>query len=86
MAKHTDGPWEFHNSSGQIVRPTGADDWMLLAEVHLRAVGEEQFNANGLAMAAAPEILKALKYARRFLKAEDVDIAYIDSIIAKAEG
>lgn len=32
----------------------------------------------------APELLKALKYARRFLRPQDVDTDYIDKAIAKA--
>lgn len=37
-------------------------------------------------IAAAPEMLEALKYARRFLRKEDHDTGYIDAAIAKAEG
>lgn len=37
-------------------------------------------------MIAAPDLLEALKYAKRFLKSDDVDMAFIDSAIAKAEG
>jgi hypothetical protein len=32
------------------------------------------------------ELLTAVKYARRFLKGEDVDIEYLDKVIKKAEG
>lgn len=86
MAKHTDGPWEFHNGSGTIGRPLDDGEETRIATVQYHGLGEEQFNANGLVMAAAPDLLKGLKYARRFLKAEDVDVAYIDGLIAKAEG
>ncbi|MES2950254.1 MAG: hypothetical protein V4858_17055 [Pseudomonadota bacterium] len=36
--------------------------------------------------AAAPELLEALKYARRMVKALECDIAFIDAAIAKATG
>lgn len=35
-------------------------------------------------MAASPKLLEALKYARRFLKKDDVDTDYIDSVISQA--
>ena len=35
---------------------------------------------------AAPDMHKALKYARRFLNENDCDIEFIDKIIQKAEG
>lgn len=35
---------------------------------------------------AAPDLLEALGYARRFLKVEDHDVAYVDAAIAKARG
>ena len=34
----------------------------------------------------APELLEALKYARRFLNSDDHDTAYVDAAIAKATG
>ena len=34
--------------------------------------------------AAAPDLLEALKYARRMVNASECDIAFIDSVIAKA--
>jgi hypothetical protein len=37
-------------------------------------------------IAAAPEMLEALRYVRRFLDPLDHDTDYVDSIIAKAEG
>lgn len=35
---------------------------------------------------AAPDLLEALKYARRFLRGLDHDVDYVDGVIAKAEG
>lgn len=45
---------------------------------------ERRANAN--LIAAAPELLKALKYARRFLTRVDHDVTMVDAVIAKAEG
>ncbi len=46
----------------------------------------EEAEANAQLIAAAPELLDALKYARRFLNQKDHDTKYIDDIIQKAEG
>jgi len=42
-------------------------------------------DSNARLIAAAPDLLDALKYARRFLKKEDVDVCFIDAAIARAE-
>lgn len=42
--------------------------------------------ANARLIAAAPDLLEALKYARRFLRGLDHDVDYVDGVIAKAEG
>ncbi len=39
---------------------------------------------NAPLIVAAPELLEALKYARRFLRPEDHDTAYVDRAIARA--
>lgn len=71
-AKHTPGPWD---ASGLIVYDTCMDG---VASVHTAA--------DAILIAAAPEMLDALRYARRFLNAQDHDTSYIDGVIAKAEG
>lgn len=40
--------------------------------------------ADARLIAAAPELLEALRYVRRFVGPKDVDTAWVDSIIAKA--
>ena len=44
----------------------------------------EQRLADAKLIAAAPDLLKALKYAVRFLKKEECDVEYIESAIKKA--
>lgn len=36
--------------------------------------------------AASPDLYEALKYARRFLRPGDVDVAFVDAALAKARG
>ena len=51
---------------------------------HCPTKAEAEASAN--LIAAAPDLLEALKYAKRFLKPDDVDMTYIDDAIKKAEG
>ena len=46
----------------------------------------EMHEANAQLIATSPKLLEALKYARRFLKPADADTAFIDAVIAEAEG
>lgn len=78
-AKHTPGPWIFcgthvDDSRGlPLVRSSHRDfDKINCADFHL--------------IAAAPELLEALRYARRFVDPENCDVAFIDAAIAKARG
>lgn len=51
-------------------------------------IGDQGIMLEGQAFAhlfaAAPDLLEALKYAKRFLKKEDVDMKFIDDAIKKA--
>lgn len=51
-----------------------------------REISVEEQNANAHLIAAAPDLLEALVYARRFLRPEDHDTGYVDAAIAKAFG
>lgn len=92
-AQHTPGPWFLEgNWSGQGVGPLGG--WvssnppagMPVFELG-PVVGERaEIVANARLIAAAPDLLKALEYARRFVKPADVDTDFIDAAIAKARG
>jgi len=84
---HTPGPWQIE---GKYQGDTGS---LYLSTMHPMPIFELQpivgteaeHIANAQLIAAAPDLLAALKYARRFLRSEDHDVAYIDSTIAKAE-
>ena len=85
--KHTAGGWavdEIDSSTIQI-KASG----VLVAEITSAStftrLSEEQ-RANARLIAAAPELLEALKYARRFLKPANHDVEFVDGVIAKAEG
>lgn len=41
---------------------------------------------NARAVEALPELIEALRYARRFVDRESCDVAYLDAVIAKARG
>jgi len=80
---HTPGPWaenDFSGLKGSNGKRVMA--WGLGIAHGPRSVESE---ANTKLITAAPELLEALKYARRFLKKEDVDVCFIDAAIARAE-
>lgn len=77
-AAHTPGPWLISEDSA-VVTVRGATGEPI-AELWLGGPIEQDARL----IAAAPELLEALRYARRFLKAEDVDLLFIDAAIAKA--
>jgi len=67
--------------------PSASPVVCVIPETEESAVGDEQYRkGDAQLIAAAPDMYEALKYARRFMKKEDVDVEYIDKAIAKAEG
>lgn len=108
MSAHTPGPWGAysaeHLSKGDedpaLFFTVGPRPFHTVAEVRPGNVGEglpEQTPANARLIAAAPDLLEALKEVRRFLDhGEPVRIAasahdrqlmeLVDAAIAKAEG
>ncbi|WP_395454682.1 hypothetical protein ACHMW5_13450 [Azospirillum melinis] len=97
--KFTKGPWKLtqqgHWPFSLITR--AADDRVIafrelasdntsdkLARHANARSGNAEVIANETLRAAAPELLEALRYARRFLKPGDHDTAYVDAVIAKA--
>lgn len=78
----------FHGYSISVSNEHGADILPEAAIINVQNFPNE-VHANAEFMVSAVnnhyELLEALKYARRFLKSDDVDTAYIDSVIYKAE-
>lgn len=88
-AKHTPGPW-FYYADLPSTEPnwhivTTANKMRVIANVHIEP-GNLMDEADARLIAAAPDILAALKYARRFLNGVDHDVNYVDASITKAEG
>ena len=91
MTKHTPGPWQ---AKGQNIYPEGPTELSrLLATVFLPTLGGnvDERNANARLIAAAPDMLAALKFAKPFMALVDLDssqdvVGPILDAIAKAEG
>lgn len=109
MSKHTPGPWAIEAlryEGARIVagptydkssRPVGwvaADDTMEEASTgRIREVMSDEANANARLIAAAPELLEALKLAltalkrvRNYAQIDDSGLEEMAEAIAKAEG
>jgi hypothetical protein len=88
-SKHTPGPWlarfDERRDNYQIfgAGKTGMRPWIAITKCESVPAHHE---ANAHLIAAAPDMLGALKYARRFLRKEDHDTDFVDGVIAKAEG
>ncbi len=88
---HTPGPWAvskntrlvFGAQQGLGLEPLG---FIYGPSFEERSVVGRRAMADCVLCAAAPELLEALKYARRMVKALECDIAFIDAAIAKATG
>lgn len=89
--KHTQGPWR---ACGQRLIASAAGAGLPVCSVLPGGVGSEQADANEYLIAAAPEMLEALREARGLLWAavaslainDDGCIAQIDEAIEKATG
>lgn len=90
MSKHTPGPWEYDNGGvSRLKDHSGELRLMVDITTDSPIVGEDEANAH--LIAAAPDLLEALRRARRewhvgfgVLSGETTDA--IDRAIAKAEG
>lgn len=87
--KHTPGPWEINpRAKAMIMSESGRG--IASAAVYSTNTGNgehiEENLANAKLIAAAPEMLEALKYAKRMLKTSNAiyDEQYITEIINKA--
>ena len=83
---HTPGPWAAFTDDSKYPPHTNIVAVTPRTTCVFSLQGMHKDNADVQLIAAAPELLEALEYARRFLKSEDVDTVYIDTAIAKAKG
>lgn len=99
--KHTPGPWFIEDPFGDYLSVAiggpEAYDWRFVAHVHtdlekgpkVRPIGKTQMEANAHLIAAAPDMLAALKGAEEWLKgfaSAEPYLGVIQEAIAKAEG
>ena len=84
---HTPGPWrvQIGDEPGEWDVTTDEDEPWFICTCHDGIDGNPQ-RANAKLIAAAPDLLAALKYAFRFVDRDRCDWAFIDSAIYKAEG
>jgi hypothetical protein len=90
--KHTSGPWTIEcgkNYSNEIVgKSKTGKDWVL-ARTTAAKVGRDQDDANARLIAAAPDLLEALKILATQAESHGAEGVYWDkarAAIAKAEG
>ncbi len=85
MSRHTPGPWTI----ADIMDDYGRVAYIIKQQPHVLEHTIEEYKtitANRKIMEAAPDLLEALKYARRRLNYIDSDLAFVDAAIAKAVG
>lgn len=80
--KHTQGEWKVSPANKTRVL---VDRDILISDARVTIpIGREEAEANAKLIAAAPDLLEALKYVKRFLVSTEVDINFIDQAIKKA--
>lgn len=90
MSKHTPGPWKQHLVDETLIV---ASDRTTVASTSIDYDKAETAEANARLIAAAPELLEALKIARDYIGANlgtyaqaGADFDKVSAAIAKAEG
>jgi hypothetical protein len=86
MSQHTAGPWsvgETRHKYDLIIRNSENDP---VASVFLAGYGPQTGAANARLIAAAPEMLAALKAAQEILERNGIVRSEVEAAIAKAEG
>jgi hypothetical protein len=91
MSKHTPGPWFHKTDFGQVGSVETADGDVIAQAQSLGPLDHERRNANARLIAAAPDLLAALKLvledAREFFPTVSAQaITAAEAAIAKAEG
>ncbi len=95
MNKHTPGPWKFRDDS-KFFKTNPFSVYIQGGGVHSAAIAniprkqtipEEEARANALLIAAAPDLLEALKFAQSIIgHPDDAGSQMIAAAIAKATG
>lgn len=86
--KHSPLPWKTTNGYyGPIIDCPDGQERVCTVD-GARSPDEKEANAAFIVRACNNhyQLVEALKYARRFLKPEDVDMAYIDQALSNAKG
>jgi hypothetical protein len=92
MSKHTPGPWLLHGriTQGNHLPCSAVTAKTLIAKVYSEAYNDiDEETANAILIAAAPELLEALKEFVEWIEQGDYDISFLakaQAAIAKAEG
>lgn len=87
-AKHTPGPWAYDQAGGEVYYADG-DVEPVIAGIEQDGTSEEQADADGRLIAAAPDLLDACERAEWWLSTHPEGSAMRDVLraaIAKAEG
>ena len=86
--EHTPGPWKTNALYSQVHSENGLQICEVSVNENSDKFKYEQWKANGLLIAAAPELLDALQLARNILhqKYNYTALEYFDNIIEKAKG
>jgi hypothetical protein len=89
--KHTPGPWTLEDGEALVIR--GSDDGQICIANWLRGRGglggrrkNDEVQANARLIAAAPDLLDALKGVVRIADRQTVEFDAARAAIAKAEG
>lgn len=83
--EHTKGKWKVYGADKNHPSEIGVSACDGQVDIY-KAPLTRDTRANAHLIASAPEMLEALKYVRRFVKKDDVDVEYVDEIINRAEG
>lgn len=84
MAAYTPAPWAYEPTSGAIYYKDG-DVEPLIASTNLECVSEEQGDADGRLIAAAPELLEALQGLANALEAKPGPRGVMELVPAQLE-
>ncbi len=91
MTKHAKGPWKVNMKIGALVSPRNANE----CSIEHTKPGfdcpecnsiDDEHQANAHLIAAAPEMLEALKEARDCLSNDPDTLITVEEVIKKAEG